>query len=268
MTDTRKAKGDEAFDLGQLLTTHLDFKDLALPAHTLDQVEHIIAWIESSEKLSRDWGFSTWAPGFCALFSGPSGTGKTLVATLIAQRTGHEILRCDLARVVSKYIGETEKNLSRFFDAAQERNAILFFDEADALFGKRAEVRDSHDRFANLEVSYLLQRIETFNGLVILSSNLKSSIDPAFLRRIQMSVQFERPDAKMRARLWESVLHRSIPRNADIDLNALAEAHELLASEMQNAVRFAAVEAIRRGADCIGQQDLNAGVASELSKKG
>lgn len=194
MTDRRKSKGSEALDFGQPLSTHLDFKDLALSARTLDQIEHIIAWIENAEKLMGDLGIGKGTRGYRALFSGASGTGKTLAATLIAKRTGREILRVDLARVVSKYIGETEKNLSRFFAAAQERNAILFFDEADALFGKRGEVKGANDRYANLEVSYLLQRIETFNGVVIVSSNLKSAIDPAFLRRMQVLVEFELPN--------------------------------------------------------------------------
>ena len=146
-----------------------------------------------------------------ALFNGDSGTGKTLAAEVIAAELGLDLYRVDLSQVVSKYIGETEKNLGRVFDAADEGSAVLLFDEADALFGRRSEVRDSHDRYANIEVSYLLQRMESYRGIAILTTNLKSAIDTAFLRRLRFVVHFPFPDAGLRARIWERAFPASTP---------------------------------------------------------
>src|SRR5207248_4876529 len=143
--------------------------------------------------------------GISALFAGASGTGKTMAAEVLANELYLDLYRIDLSQVVSKYIGETEKNLRRVFDAAEEGGAILLFDEADALFGKRSEVKDSHDRYANIEVGYLLQRMEAYQGLAILTTNLKNSLDTAFLRRIRFVVQFPFPDAAQRAEIWRHI---------------------------------------------------------------
>jgi len=150
-------------------------------------------------------------PGVAALFAGASGTGKTMAAEVLAQELRLDLYRIDLASMVSKYIGETEKNLRKVFDAAEESGAILLFDEADALFGKRSEVKDSHDRYANIEVSYLLQRVETYRGLAILTTNLKSAIDSAFLRRLRFLVQFPLPDAVQRADIWDRMFPEHMP---------------------------------------------------------
>src|SRR5690606_38905988 len=155
------------------------------------------------------WGFARRGArglGIAALFHGPSGTGKTLAAEVIARRLGLDLVRVDLSGVVSKYIGETEKNLRRIFDAADRGGCVLLFDEADALFGKRSEVRDSHDRYANIEVSYLLQRIEAFRGLAILTTNLRQGLDTALLRRLRFVVAFPFPDTAERRRIWERAL--------------------------------------------------------------
>jgi SpoVK/Ycf46/Vps4 family AAA+-type ATPase len=171
-----------------------------------------------------DWGFAHRdgrGLGISALFHGPSGTGKTLAAEVIARRLGFDLIRVDLSQVVSKYIGETEKNLSRIFDAADRGGCVLLFDEADALFGKRSEVRDSHDRYANIEVGYLLQRIEAFRGLAILTTNLKQVLDPAFMRRLRFVVAFPFPDTAERKKIWERSFPAATPRE-HIDFDRVA----------------------------------------------
>jgi len=167
----------------QHLTTDLEWTDLVLPPGTLTQIRDLENWVQHNETLRGVWGMKArLKSGYRALFYGPPGTGKTLTASLLGKYTGRDVFRVDLSLVVSKYIGETEKNLASLFDRAQSKNWILFFDEADALFGKRTETRDAHDRYANQEVSFLLQKIEEFDGLVLLASNLKSNLDPAFTR--------------------------------------------------------------------------------------
>ena len=168
-------------------------------------MRELAAQVAQRGKVYETWGFAekvTRGLGISALFSGPSGTGKTMAAEVLANELQLDLYRIDLASVVSKYIGETEKNLRRVFDAAEDSGAILFFDEADALFGKRSEVKDSHDRYANIEVSYLLQRMEAYRGLAVLATNLKNSVDTAFLRRIRFVVNFPFPDAPQRAEIW------------------------------------------------------------------
>jgi SpoVK/Ycf46/Vps4 family AAA+-type ATPase len=170
------------------------------------------------------WGFATKGTrglGISALFAGGSGTGKTMAAEVLANELRLDLYRIDLSQVVSKYIGETEKNLRRVFDAAEESGAILLFDEADALFGKRSEIRDSHDRYANIEVSYLLQRMEAYRGLAILTTNFKSALDTAFLRRIRFTVQFPFPDAAQRAEIWRRIFPATTPTR-DLDCAKLA----------------------------------------------
>ena len=171
-----------------------------------------------------DWGFGARlgrARGITALFAGPSGTGKTLAAEVVAGALGCDLQRIDLAGVVDKYIGETEKHLRTIFDAAERSGALLFFDEADALFGKRTDVRDSHDRYANIEVDYLLQRMEDYPGLAVLATNRKSALDPAFLRRLRFVLDFPFPDATSRRRIWNATLPDEAPTDA-LDLDALA----------------------------------------------
>ncbi len=201
-------------DLAQHLEPRAGWDDLVLPAAQLGTLQEIAVHVEHRARVYEDWGFAAKSArglGISALFVGPSGTGKTLGAEVLAQTLGLDLYRIDLSQVVSKYIGETEKNLRRVFDAAEEGGAVLFFDEADALFGKRSEVKDSHDRYANIEVSYLLQRMEAYRGLAILATNLKDALDPAFLRRIRFVVHFPFPDAALRAEIWRRIFPAETP---------------------------------------------------------
>ena len=239
-----------------------------LGPEVLDQIQHITAWLAHEARILDGWGLRrTLAPGYRALFYGPPGTGKTLTAALIGQQAGLDVYRIDLSMVVSKYIGETEKNLAGVFDQAAHRNWILFFDEADALFGARTATASSNDRYANQEVAYLLQRIEDCPCLVILATNLRGNIDDAFSRRFQSLVGFTRPDAAQRERLWQGALG-GVPLADDVRLPELARDHELVGGAIINVVRHAAVTALRRGRDRIGQADLLGGIASEARKEG
>lgn len=176
------------------ITTELEWEDLVLPDQAMKDLEEIVVWTRHRQTVQEDWRLKRrLKPGFCSFFYGPPGTGKTLAAALLGKKTGLEVYRVDMSRVVSKYIGETEKNLASLFDQAEKSNWILFFDEADSLFGKRTEVSDAHDRYANQELAYLLQRIEDYPGIVILASNLNASIDKAFARRFQSVIHFPLP---------------------------------------------------------------------------
>jgi SpoVK/Ycf46/Vps4 family AAA+-type ATPase len=178
----------------QRITTELDWEDLALSDQAMKDLEEIVVWTRHRVTLLEDWRLKRRSkPGFCSLFYGPPGTGKTLAAALLGKKTGLEVYRVGLSRVVSKCIGETEKNLARIFDQAEGKDSILFFDEADALFGKRTEVSDAHDRYASQELAYLLQRIEDYPGIAILASNLNASMDEAFTRRFQSVIHFTLP---------------------------------------------------------------------------
>ncbi|MFE4106169.1 ATP-binding protein [Almyronema epifaneia] len=201
-------------ELAQAIPPSADWLDLVLPEKELQVLHTIAAHVRQRTKVYEHWGFGRKGSrglGISTLFAGPSGTGKTLAAEVLANDLKLDLYRVDLSTVVSKYIGETEKNLRRIFDAAETGGAILLFDEADALFGKRSEVKDSHDRYANMEVAYLLQRIEAYRGLAILTTNLKSSLDQAFLRRIRFIVQFPFPDAKQRAEIWRRIFPPQTP---------------------------------------------------------
>ncbi|MCP4655409.1 MAG: ATP-binding protein, partial [bacterium] len=185
------------------LETELDWNDLVLHPGTRTQIEEIETWLRHGETLLNDWGMAPkLRPGYRSLFYGPPGTGKTMTACLLGKATGRDVYKVDLSLVVSKYVGETEKNLARVFDQAQHKGWILFFDEADALFGKRSETKDAHDRYANQEVSYLLQRIESFDGIAILASNLRENLDDAFSRRFESIIYFPMPRPEERLLLW------------------------------------------------------------------
>jgi hypothetical protein len=199
--------------------------DLVLPEREREVLADIVAQVRHRPTVYGEWGFSeknSGGLGLAALFAGPSGTGKTLAAEVIAGELGLDLLRIDLSAIVDKYIGETEKNLKRVFDSAEAGGAVLLFDEADALFGKRSEVKDSHDRHANIEVSYLLQRIESYRGLAILTTNLKDNLDQAFLRRLRFIVQFPFPDAPQRERIWRGAFPERTPLH-DLDFARLAQ---------------------------------------------
>ena len=210
--------------LAQRVEARAGWEDLVLPEAALASLHAMVAQVRQRARVYRDWGFAEGSArglGISALFVGGSGTGKTLAAEVLANELHLDLYRIDLAAMVSKYIGETEKNLSRLFALAEGSGAILLFDEADALFGKRSEVRDSHDRYANLEVSYLLQRIESYRGLALLTSNLRQAIDPAFVRRLRFIVLFPFPDVQDRQAIWKRVFPPEAPVDA-LDLDKLA----------------------------------------------
>jgi SpoVK/Ycf46/Vps4 family AAA+-type ATPase len=219
-----RAKLDE---LAQRLDTSATWADLVIPAAQEATLRQLLAHARRRYTVHHTWGFADRGGrglGTGVIFAGPSGTGKTLAAEVVAGALRLDLYRVDLSRVVSKYIGETEKNLKRIFDAAEYGGAVLLFDEADALFGKRSEVRDSHDRYANLEVSFLLQQMEAFRGLAILTTNLPEAIDRAFLRRVRFVVRFPFPDREQRAAIWQRVFPRGTPLDA-VDPQKLARLH-------------------------------------------
>ena len=224
------------------ITTELEWKDMILDYNTLEALEEINTWIEHQHTIMEEWGLKRFLkPGYRALFYGPPGTGKTLAATLLGKKNDMDVYRVDLSMIVSKYIGETEKNLAKVFDMAENRNWILFFDEADALFGKRTSTNTSNDRHANQEVAYLLQRIEDFPGTVILATNLKSNIDEAFSRRFQSIIYFPMPDEELRAALWRSMLPKEWLGDDAEELIATAAQTELSGGSIANVVRRCAI---------------------------
>jgi SpoVK/Ycf46/Vps4 family AAA+-type ATPase len=210
--------------LAQRIEPVATWHDLVVPEREREQLRQIVLHVRHRTQVYESWGFverSSRGLGISALFAGPSGTGKTTAAEVLANELRLDLFRIDLSQVISKYIGETEKNLSRVFDAAEQGAAVLLFDEADALFGKRTEVKDSHDRYANIEVSYLLQRMEAYRGVAILTTNRKSSLDQAFLRRIRFVIEFPFPEAPQRAEMWRRVFPSRTPVQ-DFNIDRLA----------------------------------------------
>ncbi|HET7833885.1 MAG TPA: ATP-binding protein [Gallionella sp.] len=253
----------------QRMLTQLDWNDLVLPANTLEQLDEIRVWLTHGSVLLHEWGMSSkLRAGYTSLFHGPPGTGKTLAASLLGKLCGCEVYKIDLSMVVSKYIGETEKNLARIFDQAEGHGWILFFDEADALFGKRTRVDNAHDRYANQEVSFLLQRIEEYSGVAILASNLKNNIDDAFLRRFQSVIHFPLPRAPERLRIWREAFPGKASLEDGLDLSRIAEQHELSGGAIVNVVRFASLKALARGDHVIRTRDVDDGIQRELLKEG
>lgn len=251
------------------IQTMRDWDDLVLPHSTLEQLGEIQSWLQHGQTLLHDWGMQhKWRPGYTSLFCGPPGTGKTLSASLLGKLCGCELYKIDLSMVVSKYIGETEKSLASLFDHAQHQNWILFFDEADALFGKRTRVDDAHDRYANQEVSFLLQRIEEFDGVVILASNLKHNIDDAFLRRFQSVVHFPMPRAPERLRIWREAFPPKANLEEKLDLPRVAAQHELSGGSIVNVLRYASLRALARNTTVILADDVEEGIRRELLKEG
>lgn len=253
----------------KLISTRLTWDDLVLSHEVLTEIETILGWIRHRRAIMEGWDMArTLQAGYRSLFFGPPGAGKTLTATLIGEAVQADVYRIDLSMVVSKYIGETEKNLARIFDQAAHQDWILFFDEADALFGKRTATTSSNDRYANQEVSYLLQRVEDFPGNVILATNLKGNIDEAFARRFQSLVHFPMPDAEQRLRLWNGMLRRQEQLDKDVDLPRLAARYELAGGAIANVIRFAAICSMRDGRTRIRNADLVQGAIRELRKEG
>jgi SpoVK/Ycf46/Vps4 family AAA+-type ATPase len=217
--------------------------DLVLPADTLAQLREFCQQVRHRVKVYDQWGFArrmSLGKGIIALFTGSTGTGKTLSAEILANELGLDMYKVDLSSVVSKYIGETEKNLSKVFEDAQESNAILFFDEADALFGKRSDVKDAHDRYANIEVNFLLQRVEEYEGVIILASNFSKNIDTAFTRRMRFSVDFPFPDADHRLRIWQGIFPRRTPLANTVDFSFLSRKFKISGGNIRNVAVAAA----------------------------
>jgi SpoVK/Ycf46/Vps4 family AAA+-type ATPase len=253
----------------KLLSTRLDWADLVLDPQVLGEISEIAAWIKHQDTIMNDWGLSRMLKrGYRSLFYGPPGTGKTLTACLLGKTLNLDVYRVDLSQVVSKYIGETEKNMANIFDQAENKNWILFFDEADALFGKRTATSDSKDRHANQEVAYLLQRVEDFSGVVILATNLKANMDTAFSRRFQSIVFFPAPNYEQRLRLWRNTFEGHLKLNADVDFTVLANDYKITGGAIINVLRYCSLSALERGSQIVCMDDIREGVKKELKKEG
>lgn len=251
----------------QRVTTHLSWQDIVLPESVMAQVMEIQDWIQHGPVLLNHWGMAERIrPGYRALFYGPPGTGKTLTACLLGNATGRDVYKVDLSLIISKYIGETEKNLEKVFSLAMDKNWILFFDEADALFGKRVEAAGANDQFANQNVAYLLQRIEQFKGIIILASNLKENLDEAFNRRFESMIYFPQPGAEERRVLWQKSFSSQCRLANDVDLSHLATEYTLSGAEIMNVIRYASLRSICRDSELILKQDLQEGIRREQQK--
>jgi len=226
------------------------WEDIVLPKDQLSQLREITDHVKYRDTVFAEWNFDrkvSLGKGLNVLFAGPSGTGKTMAAEIVAGELGLDLYKIDLSTVVSKYIGETEKNLDRIFREAQDSNAILFFDEADAIFGKRSEVKDSHDRYANIEIAYLLQKMEEYDGIVILATNLRKNLDEAFARRMQFAVEFPLPEEPDRRRIWQQVFPREAPLASNADLGFMARQFKITGGNIKNIALGAAFLAASDG---------------------
>jgi hypothetical protein len=253
----------------QRITTEMGWSDLVLNTQTLQQIRDLEAWIAHGPTILYEWGMKRKLKlGYRVLFHGPPGTGKTLTASLLGKYTGKDVYKIDISMLVSKFIGETEKNLANLFARAESKDWILFFDEADALFGKRTNVRDAHDKYANQEVSYLLQRVENYDGLVILASNFKSNIDDAFIRRFQSIIHFPLPNPKERLQLWQMAFPPQLKLAESVDLPALSTTYELTGADIMNVVQHCCLQALQRDNTVVHEADLLQAIKRELSKAG
>lgn len=249
------------------IDTVMTWEDLVLRPATQTQITDIKVWIEHHQALAKDSIIARkLKQGYRVLFYGPPGTGKTLTASLLGKQFKKDVYRIDLSQVVSKFIGETEKNLEKIFAKAENKDWMLFFDEADSLFGKRSGISSSHDKYANQEVSYLLQRIEDFQGLIMLASNFKNNIDQAFLRRFNSIIHFPMPDATERLSIWQKNVPESIPLLPDVNLKLYADKYEFSGSAITNIMQYACLHAISRKAG-VGNDEINNGIRRELLKE-
>lgn len=250
------------------ISTNMIWDDVVLNQQTRKYVSEISNWLRLHHLFNEDENLKRKIkPGYRVLFYGPSGTGKTLTAALLGKQFNKDVYRVDLSQVVSKYIGETEKNLEGVFKKAETKNWILFFDEADALFGKRTNMQSAHDKYANQEVSYLLQRVEDYPGLLILATNFKSNLDEAFLRRFHSLIHFPMPNSSERLLLWQRSMPASLQPDADIKLEELAKQFEISGASILNAVQYATLQTYARSNGIISQQDLIDGVRKEYQKE-
>ena len=252
----------------EFVETGLEWKDLILPEKTLNQIQSIEIWLNYNTELVENYGMSNrLKPGFRVLFHGPPGTGKTLAITLLGKQTNRKVFRVDLSSLVSKYIGETEKHLKNLFDVAEKKDWILFFDEADAVFGKRTAVKDSHDRYANQGVSYLLQKVEAYPGMIILASNYKDNIDEAFMRRFQSIVEFEYPKPAQRNRLWQTNLPTGIHLEEGINLETISNRYTLNGSNILNVIQDASLYTLANNTTTITLKILLNSIEKEYMKE-
>ncbi len=266
----RQASSSRLGELAARLPPGFRWEDLVVPDRQVELLQSISAYLRHRDRVLSDWGYDRTVArtqGLKVLFAGESGTGKTMAAQVMAAELGLEIFRVDLATTVSKYIGETEKNLDRIFGAAEGSNAILFFDEADALFGKRSEVGDSHDRYANIEVAYLLQKMEGYPGAVILATNFRRNIDDAFVRRLDFVIDFPFPEKEDRRRIWRRVLPEQAPLADDVDLDFLSEKFKLSGGAIRNCSLAGAFQAADEDS-AISMRHLVRAVAQEYGKQG
>ncbi len=270
MASARRQSSHDLSSLAWKIEPHYAWSDIVLPDDAVAQLRELCSRVSNQHEVLGKWGFGeklAHGKGVSALFAGPSGTGKTMAAEIIANELGLDLYKIDLSGVVSKYIGETEKNLDRIFTTAENANAILFFDEADALFGKRSEVRDSHDRYANIETSYLLQKMEQYEGVAILATNLRQNLDEAFTRRLQFIIEFPFPDEAQRRRIWQVSFPAQAPRKEDIDFEFLARQFRLSGGNIKNIVLGAAFLAASNGGQ-IGMAQLIKAARREHQKMG
>lgn len=257
-------------DKARRLNPRYRWSDLVLPEEQLDMLRQASAMMRYRGEVYGKWGFEqklSYGKGLSMLFAGPPGTGKTMAAEVMASELGMEAYKIDLSQVVSKYIGETEKNLRVIFDEAQRSHAILFFDEADAIFGKRSEVKDAHDKYANVETAYLLQQMEEYDGISILATNFQQNMDDAFLRRLSLVIKFPFPDPEHRARLWSSMIPSATPMSNDVDFELLGRKIEVAGGSIKNIVVTAAFMAAAAG-NPLGMRELVASARQELRKTG
>jgi len=252
----------------QLLKSEFEWKDLVFSKYTKDHLNELTIWLSHHEELLEDWGMKkTIKKGYKALFYGPPGTGKSLTAALLGKKLNKSVYRIDLSQIISKYIGETEKNLEKVFVLAEEQDWVLFFDEADSLFGKRTQVSSSNDRHANQGTSYLLQRIDECNNMIILASNLKDNFDEAYLRRFQSIIYFALPEKKERLELWKNGFSQKASLSS-LDLESISHEYELSGATIMNVIRYASLMAIKRKSSEIFQEDIIKGIRREKFKEG
>jgi SpoVK/Ycf46/Vps4 family AAA+-type ATPase len=266
----RAQAGHDLAALAHKLKPAHTWSDIVLPYEALSQLREICQWVAHRHRVLGEWGFArklSLGKGVNALFAGPSGTGKTMAAEVIANELGLDLYKIDLSGVVSKYIGETEKNLERIFNAAENANAILFFDEADALFGKRSEVHDAHDRYANIEVAYLLQKMEQYEGISILATNLRQNMDEAFVRRLAFIIHFPFPDEAHRRRIWAGIWPKEMILSDDVDLDLLAHQFKLSGGNIKNIALAAAFLAAEDGG-AVSMAHLKQATRREYQKMG
>lgn len=253
----------------RLLGTALEWEDLVLSAEVMDQVEVLRTWVASSREILKVWSPARKIkPGYRALFYGPPGTGKTLTASLVGKSAGKDVYLIDASMIVSKWVGETEKNLAGIFDMAENKDWILFFDEADALFGKRSNQGNGMERHGNQQTSYLLQRTENYPGTVILATNLKGNIDEAFMRRFQSIVYFPFPSIAQRSKLWEKTFAGGYPLEAQVDFAKLAKDFEISGGSIVNVLKYCAIMAEKRGQKMVMWSDIVEGARREMVKEG